>query len=155
MAPEEGLEPPTYWLTASYSTIELLRNGSQCRTRTYSVDVNSVVPLPIGPIGNTCVQRSEESNPIRPGRKYTTLYFPIRNRTLSTHRHAYERWCPPRTSPISPLFENYYCVSVDPSAIFLIKLWFELLNGSPGRIRTYSNLINSQASLPIGPQGNV
>lgn len=58
LAPEEGLEPPTYWLTASYSTIELLRNGSQCRIRTYSVDVNSVVPLPIGPIGN--VLRSEK-----------------------------------------------------------------------------------------------
>ena len=26
MAPEQGLEPRTYWLTANRSTIELLRN---------------------------------------------------------------------------------------------------------------------------------
>ncbi len=29
MAPEEGFEPPTKWLTATCSTIELFRNAFQ------------------------------------------------------------------------------------------------------------------------------
>ena len=32
VAPEEGLEPSTYWLTANRSTIELLRNTEGRKT---------------------------------------------------------------------------------------------------------------------------
>ncbi len=43
MAPEEGFEPPTKWLTATCSTVELFRNTSRGQNWIVLIFVNRIM----------------------------------------------------------------------------------------------------------------
>ena len=45
MAPEEGFEPPTKWLTATCSTVELFRNTSRGQIWIVLIFVNRIMLL--------------------------------------------------------------------------------------------------------------
>ena len=140
------------WFQHKYFLLKwLLWQGSNLQT--FRRLINSEVCLPIPPHRNILRSKKVGIEPYCPRIAYNDFANYRKELNLSLHAGMPMKGGARPGLLLSPRLLNTVLALV--STLRQASCLIIDLNGSQYRIRTCSNLINSQASLPIGPIGNV